>query len=783
MLPSPEDTTVRREPQSIASVGPFRSGRGDSTIATATGSRGDLDWVIYEDDDDGGGRVAEQVFTAESFLNRELSWLEFNSRVLEEAETPEVPLLERVKFLSIFSSNLDEFFMVRVSGLREQAFEDGAPQDYSPDGLRPIQQLERIAWRTKELVTSQYRCWNEQIMPQLAEQKIRILAPSQLSSEHIALLDKFFAERAYPILTPMAVDPAHPSPRYHNRGLYIAARLRRHAGLGPKNLFGVVQLPQVLPRLVPLSTGEEQLYIFLEDAVIMRLPELFGGADVVTTTIFRVTRDSDIDLLEQESDDMLQSIEDRLKARQRGQAVRLEVSAGGDEELIQEIVEPEMVRDGKTGPDAYSEVYRIPGPLDLTALMELTKVPGREHLRDASFTPQPTRGRGQRGKEDLFTAIRRHDLLLHHPYDAFDPVVEFIRSAAVDPNVLAIKQTLYRTSGDSPVTRALITAAENGKHVTALVELKARFDEENNVGWARKLERAGVHVVFGFMELKTHCKLSLVVRQEGATIRRYVHLGTGNYNPNTALVYTDLGLFTCDEGIAADASALFNLLTGYSQGHAWQKLIVAPTDLHRRTVELIKEQTERAKQGKPAQILAKLNSLVDYRVIEALYEASSAGVPVELIVRGICCLKPGLPGVSENIRVRSIVDRFLEHSRIYVFGPPEDCRIYLASADWMPRNFYRRVEVMFPIESPPLRERMLHEIVPAYLRDNVKSRFLKSDGTHFRLHPTEGEIRHRVQEELLAIRPSHTSVEVGGAATNGSAANGAPLGPMLRFPS
>jgi len=709
-----------------------------------------------------GGFVIDQEFTSEHFFNRELSWLEFNARVLEEAESPEVPLLERVKFLSIFSSNLDEFFMVRVSGIREQAFEDGAPQDYSPDGLRPLQQLERIAARTKELVAAQYRCWNDHVLPQLAENRIRILKPAQLQPEHIAILDKFFAERAYPILTPMAVDPAHPSPRFHNRGLYLAARLTRRAGLGPRNMFGVVQLPLVLPRLVTLSQGDEQLYIFLEDAVAMRLPELFGGADVINHTTFRVTRDSDIELLEQESDDMLQAIEDRLKARQRGQTVRLEVSAGSDNELINEIVEPEQVRDGG-GVDSYSEVYRIPGPLDLTALMELLKMQGREHLRDAPFTPQPPRGRGQRGKEDLFTAIRRHDILLHHPFDSFDPVVEFISRAATDPNVLAIKQTLYRTSGDSPVTRALIQAAENGKHVTALVELKARFDEENNVGWARKLERAGVHVVFGFLDLKTHCKLSLVVRQEGQTLRRYVHLGTGNYNPNTALVYTDGGLFTADEDIAADASALFNLLTGYSQGHTWRKLIVAPTDLHRRTIELIEEQTRRAVEGRPSRIFAKFNALVDYRIIEGLYRASQAGVPIELIVRGICGLRPGLPGISENIKVRSIVDRFLEHSRIYVFGPPEESRIYMASADWMPRNFYRRVEVMFPVEAPDLRQRVLNEILPAYLRDNVKARVLQSDGSHIRPVVAEGISRHRAQEELLSIRPNPTQ-----AADNGT---------------
>jgi polyphosphate kinase len=708
--------------------------------------------------------VSEQEFLSEHFLNRELSWLEFNRRVLEEAESPDVPLLERAKFLAIFSSNLDEFFMVRVSGLREQAFEDGAPQDYSPDGVRPLQQLEKIAAQTKELVAAQYRCWNEQIVPQLAEQRIKILSPSQLAPEHHAILDRFFAERAFPIITPMAVDPAHPSPRFHNRGLYLAARLRRQAGLGPKNLFGVVQLPQVLPRLVTLSQGEDQLYILLEDAVAMRLAELFGGAEVVNHTCFRITRDSDIELLEQESDDMLQSIEDRLKARQRGQAVRLEVSADGDEELIREIVEPEEIRDGTSGPDTYSEVYRIPGPIDLTALTELGKAPGREHLRDAPFTPQPPRGRGQRGKEDIFAAIRRHDILLHHPYDSFEPVVEFISRAASDPHVLAIKQTLYRTSGDSPVTRALIQAAENGKHVTALVELKARFDEENNVGWARKLERAGVHVVFGFLDLKTHCKVSLVVRQEGQTIRRYVHLGTGNYNPTTALIYTDLGLFTADEDMTADASALFNLLTGYSQGHKWRRLIVAPTDMHRRTIELIEEQTKRAKEGKPARILAKLNSLVDYRVIEALYRAGQAGVPIDLIIRGICCLRPGIPGLSENIRVRSIVDRFLEHSRIYIFGPAEECRIYLASADWMPRNFYRRVEVMFPVEASELRDRILGEIMPAYLRDNVKSRVLQSDGSYTRIGRPDGEPRQRCQEELLSVRPGVTTVEKNGDA-------------------
>jgi len=703
--------------------------------------------------------VPEQVYLAEHFINRELSWLEFNARVLEEAVDETNSLFERVKFLSIFSSNLDEFFMVRVAGLREQAFGDGAPEDYSPDGLRPIVQLQRIAARTQDLVAAQYRCWNESVLPQLAEQKIRLVRHEQLTAEQRTALDKFFLERAFPILTPMAVDPAHPSPRYHNRGLYLAALLERDHGLGPKHLFAVVQLPQVLPRLVPLGQGDDLPFILLEDAVSARLPELFGGFVVLSSTTFRITRDSDIELLEQESDDMLRLIEDRLKARQRGQAVRLEVAADGNEELIRLIVEPEEIHEAEEGsPDSYSEIYRIPGPLDLTGMSELLKITGREHLRDPPFTPRQPRGR-QRSGEDLFAAIRRHDILLHHPYDSFEPVVEFVSRAAKDPNVLAIKQTLYRTSGDSPVTRALMQAAENGKHVTALVELKARFDEAANVGWARQLERSGVHVVFGFLDLKTHCKLSLVVRQEAGVVRRYVHLGTGNYNPTTALVYTDVGLFTADEDIVADASALFNLLTGYSQGHVWRKLVVAPADLHRRTIELIDEQACRARDGRPSRIFAKLNSLVDYRVIEALYRASQAGVPIDLVLRGICCLRPGMPGISENIRVRSIVDRFLEHSRIFVFSPDEEAQVYLASADWMPRNFYRRVEVMYPIEAPDLKQRILREIIPTYLRDNVKARLLQPDGTHVRAQVGEGEPRWRCQEELLSIRPEPIAVD------------------------
>lgn len=710
-------------------------------------------------------------FLPKHFLNREMSWLEFNARVLEEARNESNPLFERVKFLSIFSSNLDEFFMVRVAGLREQAFGDGAPQDFSPDGLRAIEQLVRISRRTRILVAEQYDCWNNSVKPRLAEEGIRILRQSELSAPQLEIVEAFFRDRAYPVLTPMAVDPSHPSPRYHNRGLYLGAMLRRHTGLGPRRLFAVVQLPQVLPRMVPVDPMGMSDFVLLEDVISSRLGNLFGGFDIECWTTFRITRDNDIELLEQESDDMLRLIEERLKARQQAEAVRLEVAEGADADLLKLIIDDESLR--VAAPDdlqTYNEVYPIPGPLDLTALMALTKGPGRDNLRVEPFIPQPMRGvRWGRGA-DCFATIARQDILLHHPYDSFEPVAEFIRRAASDPNVLAIKQTLYRAGGDSPIIRSLMEAAEHGKHVTALVELKARFDEEANVSWARQLERSGVHVVFGFLDLKTHCKLSMVIRQEGDRVRRYVHLGTGNYNSVTAQQYTDLGLFTADEDMAADASALFNLLTGYSQGHVYRKLVVAPQYLHSRTIELIEEQTRRARMGKKSWIFAKLNALADYRVIEALYRASQAGVPIDLVVRGICCLRPGMPGISETIRVRSIVDRFLEHSRIFVFNPPDESpRVFLSSADWMPRNFYRRVEVMFPIESPPLRQRILTEIIPAYLADNVKARELAADGTYHRVGPGRGKKPFRCQQELLrAYPPGHKA----SARSQASVANG-----------
>lgn len=690
------------------------------------------------------------TFSPNHFINRELSWLEFNARVLEEAQDQTNPLLERAKFLAITSSNLDEFFMVRVAGLREQTFGDEAPQDYNPEGITPSMQMKLVAQRTQAMVADQYRCWNESIQPALAAEGIEIVPHKSLHEEQRAAIDTFFEGRVFPVLTPMAIDPSHPSPLYHNRGLYLATILKRHEGLGPRKLFAVVQLPSVLPRLVEVeNTEKRKVFVLLEDVIAARLPRLFGQCEVSNWTTFRITRDSDLEVLEQEADDLLRLIEERLKARRRGDAVRLEVHGRAPEELIAEIVRSEKLHDD----EEYREVYRVDGPVDLTALWQLVKVPGFSHLRDPQYVPRIPQEVAN--ASDVYAAIRQQDILLHHPFDSFDPVVEFTTRAAEDPKVLAIKQTLYRTGGDSPIVKALIEAAEQGKQVTALVELKARFDEETNVGWARQMERAGVHVVFGFLDLKTHCKVCMVIRQEGDNLRRYVHLSTGNYNPITARLYTDTGLLTDDEAIATDATALFNLLTGYSQGHRWRQLVAAPKDLHRRTLELIHEQTELAKAGKPARIFAKINSLVDFPVIEALYQASQAGVPIDLIVRGICCLRPGLPGISETIQVRSIVDQFLEHSRIFVFGADENSKIFFSSADWMPRNFHRRVEVMFPILEPRLRERILNEIIPVYQRDNVKARILQPDGTYLRAQAEEGEPRLRAQEELMRITSGH----------------------------
>ncbi|MGQ0633360.1 MAG: polyphosphate kinase 1 [Planctomycetaceae bacterium] len=668
---------------------------------------------------------APLVFGPEHFVNRELSWLEFNARVLEEAEDPTNPLLERLKFLNIFSSNLDEFMMVRVSGLRSQMQGLAEPEDRMPEQLSIHEQFQQVHARTRALVYRQYVCLREQVLPQLAQAGIRLVATAEFTHEQQAFIDEYFQQTVFPVLTPMAIDPSHPTPHLRSRGLYLAAMIeqRAHRPGGPKRLLAVVQLPAVLPRLIRLP-GEADSYVLLEQVVASRLAQLFGGSEIVCWTTMRITRDADLDIDgDQVLHDLSEAVEEGLKALRHREPVRLEVAAGTNEKLLDSIRKPLGLMS--------QEIYEIDGPLDLTAFSDWHTLERYAHLRDEPFTPRRPPGLEEGG--DFFRTIRKRDVLIHHPYESFQCVVDFLHKAAEDPDVLAIKQTLYRAGNESPVIRALINAAEKGKNVTAVVELLARFDEQSNVKWARQMERAGVHVVYGFVNLKTHCKLTLVVRREQEKLRRYVHLGTGNYNSATARIYTDFALFTCRRKFGEDASALFNFLTGYSYGHAWHRLTVSPQDLQHKVLELINRETERAQSGVGGQIIAKLNALVDAEVIEALYRASQAGVAISLLVRGSCCLRPGIPGLSENIRVLSILDRFLEHSRVYVFGRGEDADVFLASADWMPRNFRRRVEVMFPLIEPALKRRMLGRILPTLWSDNVKAREMQPDGTYRRV--------------------------------------------------
>lgn len=694
---------------------------------------------------------SEVVFGPAHFVNRELSWLEFNARVLEEAEDENNPLLERVKFLSIFSSNLDEFMMVRVSGLRAQVHGLTEPEDPIPDQLSARDQFDLTHKRTRELVARQYACLNDKIIPALKKEKIRLLLPENLNAKQQEFMEEYFEQTVFPVLTPMAIDPSHPPPHLRNRGLYLAAIIQQKGARlgGPRRLLAVVQIPSVLPRLIRLP-GEDADFVMLESFVGSRLEQLFGGSSIVCWTVVRMTRDADLDI---DGDHVLQdlskAIEEGLRALRTRDAIRLEVAAGANTQLIEAIRQPLELLD--------QEIYDINGPLDLTCLMSLLGLEGYSQLKDEPFTPR--RPTGLPEGCDVFREIRRRDILVHHPYESFQCVIDFINQAAIDPDVLAIKQTLYRTGSESPVIKALINAADNGKNVTAVVELKARFDEHTNVNFARQMERAGVHVVYGFLDMKTHCKVTLVVRQEGTKLRRYVHLGTGNYNAATAKIYTDLGLFTCRHKYGADATALFNLLTGYSRGHKWERLFTSPHDLQGKVLEFIQRETDKAEAGQPARIIVKLNALVDRTVIEALYRASMAGVQIHILCRGSCCLRPGMKGISENITVSSIIDRFLEHSRIYAFGAGDDADVLLSSADWMPRNFVRRVEVMFPVLQPSLKRHILDQILPTMLGDNVKTREMQSDGSYRRVVRPPNVPPLRSQIRLLAGLPMDDVLE------------------------
>jgi len=666
--------------------------------------------------------VVNDPANAKLFINRELSWLGFNERVLEEARDATVPLAERLKFLAIVASNLDEFFMVRVAGLKQQL--SGNVAETPPDGLTAAEQLAAISTRAHAMVTEQYRVWRNEVAPGLAEAGIRLLRAQDLTPEQKAPLSTYFAKEVWPVLTPLAVDPNHPFPMLRNRSLNLAILMHREKEKVARRetMVAVVQVPSVLPRITEVAGLGKFSFTLLEDLITLHAGELFPGFRVLGCSPFRVTRNFDLSIDEDEADDLLKTIQKELRRRERGSAVRLEIAHDTPAEVVSFLSSALRLE-----PD---DVYLFDGPLHLA---DLAPIYAREDLReykDEPFSPQIVPPLQE--YDDIFRVIAQRDVLLQHPYESFEDVVEFISEAADDPNVLAIKQTLYRTSADSAIIRALIRAAENGKQVTAVVELKARFDEAPNIQWARTLEDAGVHVVYGLIGLKTHCKVALVVRREGNRIKRYVHLSTGNYNPSTARIYGDLSYFTARDAYADDAGALFNLLTGYSSPPSWKKFSVAPLGLQERLIALIDREGALGSRGR---IVAKMNALVDGPAIKALYRASQAGASIDLIVRGICCLRPGVPGVSDNIRVISIVDRFLEHARIFSFENGGKREVYLSSADWMPRNFQRRVEVMFPIEDEGLRDRVFDEILGIALADNVKSRRLGPDGSYSRVRP------------------------------------------------
>lgn len=664
----------------------------------------------------------------EYYENRELSWLKFDARVLNEAKDKSIPLLERLKFVSITSSNLDEFFMVRVASLKDMVHADYRKRDIA--GMTASEQLDRINTATRKLVESQYNTYNRSLVPLMAANGIHIIEKyEELTAEQAAYVDRYFEEDVYPVLTPMAVDASRPFPLIRNKTLNIAALLSSKKDEKHKDAveFATVQVPGVLPRLVPIpadtseNSGEVEgrTFILLEQIIEKNIDKLFLNYHVLCAHPYRVMRNADLPIDEDEAADLLKEIQKQLKKRQWGEVIRLEVEASVDKKLLRFLKDELKV--------AEEDIFQISGPIDLTFLMKMYGLSGCDSLRYEPYKPQrvPEIEPG----EDIFEAIRGGDILLHHPYETFDPVVDFIRQAASDPDVLAIKQTLYRVSGNSPIIASLAQAAENGKQVSVLVELKARFDEENNIVWAKKLEQAGCHVIYGLVGLKTHSKIALVVRREEDGIRRYVHLGTGNYNDSTAKLYTDCGIFTCNEAIGEDATAVFNMLSGYSEPLSWNELVLAPIWLRTRFMRLIARETKHAREGKPAKIVAKMNSLCDEGIIAALYEASAAGVEIELIVRGICCLKVGIPGISENIHVRSIVGNFLEHSRIFFFLNDGEEELYMGSADWMPRNLEKRVEIVFPVEDEQIKKEVMH-ILDIQMKDNVKASILQADGTY-----------------------------------------------------
>ena len=693
------------------------------------------------------------------YTNREKSWLLFNKRVLSEARDKQLPLFERLKFLSITASNLDEFFMVRIGSLTDMLNAKYGKKDIA--GMTVKEQLTMLSKETHSFSSLQYSTYNRMLLPLLKQNGLTFVEHhEQLNEEQGRFVDAYFEDNVYPVLTPMAVDSSRPFPLIRNKSLNIGALLKKKDKKDDEPEFATVQVPGVLSRIVQIPSGEQdggKTVILLEEIIERNISKLFLNYNVCCAHPFRITRNADLAIDEDEVEDLLLEIEKQIKKRSWGQAIRLEVEDGADKRMIRLLKKELGVSE--------AEIFHVDGPLDLTFLMKLYGLEGFEHLKTAKYKPQPVAE--LEGEGSVFDKIKKQDILLHHPYQTFEPVTDFIRQASRDPDVLAIKQTLYRVSGNSPIIAALAQAADNGKQVSVLVELKARFDEENNIVWARKLEKAGCHVIYGLVGLKTHSKITLVVRREEYGIRRYVHLGTGNYNDATAKLYTDVGLLTANEAIGEDATAVFNMLSGYSEPRSWNKLSLAPLWLKDRFLYLIEREKKHALAGKKAHIVAKMNSLCDRDIIAALYEASQAGVKIEMIIRGICCLKVGVEGVSENISVRSIVGNFLEHARIFYFendGKPE---YYCGSADWMPRNLERRVEILFPVEDPGLREKLKH-ILQSQLRDNMKAHILQPDGNYEKVDKrgkelycaqeafcreaaAQGTVRQQVQDTRLFV--------------------------------
>ena len=680
----------------------------------------------------------------EYYINRELSWLEFNKRVLEEAQDESTPLLERAKFLAIVASNLDEFFMVRVAGLKKQVAA-GLTRP-CPAGLTPEVQIEKISEAVHQMVDEQYRCFNYKLKPLLAQHKIMFPESDELTFEQMSFLEGYFSREIYPILTPMAIDASHPFPFLQSTTLNIIFSFAKPLG-SSSSTYSIVQVPDVLPRLIrlPSTTKDEYIFVYLEQAIAKYYDVLYPDQELLEAIPFRVIRDSDLAIHEEESYDLMREIEAELRIRKRGAAVRLAISKKASEAVLSLLID-------KLDLDE-ADIYKIDGPLNLKDLMGFSSKIDISSIKEPPMPPQPIPGIPEDAL--VYDFIKERDIFLHHPFHSFTYVINLIERASVDPDVLAIKMTLYRVSGDSPIVKALITAAEKGKQVTALVELKARFDEERNIEWAKKLEMAGVHVIYGLVGLKTHAKVCLIIRREPEGIRRYIHMSTGNYNDATARLYTDIGMMTCDEEMGTDISALFNVLTGFSNPPNWHKIEVAPTGLRRKITHLIQREAKRSTKNQPGRIIAKMNSLVDQQIISSLYKASKDGVQIDLIVRGICCLRPGLPKVSKNIRVISIIDRFLEHSRIFYCKNGGNEEIYLSSADCMPRNLDRRVELFFLVEDRIVKKEIF-SVLAAALDDTVKARILKSDGTY---EQVSSKKKKHVRSQEVLYRAACQAVE------------------------